>query len=274
MKEKLVVIAFFDILGTSKKLESNEMLKVYDYYKYMIKLCSDETVPIIIKNILYGKNLKILGKQKPYVLLCKELKHAFFSDTFIIWVEIDDFFIESLEGFFEKCSVIFCEALKRNIPLRGTISIGKAIMDEKEKIFLGYPLAEAAKGETCQNWLGIGLGKSFKSIHTFDTRYILPYSEHIKSNENNYSSLLNSFALDWPRWWRECEKINEYGDINTVISRMNTDLKFRSYYENCLRFYEYSKDGDNIWENKTAIPGITKQAISPDLIQHFIVLRK
>ena len=103
----------------------------------MVKLCSDDTVPIIIENTLYGKSelTKYVGEQKPFILLQKDLKNAFFSDTFIMWIEIDGPFNELLGGFFEKCSIIFCEALKRRIPLRGTISLGNSIMDEEKRFF-------------------------------------------------------------------------------------------------------------------------------------------
>ena len=184
-----------------------------------------------------------------------------------MWVELDGPFNVLLGGFFEKCSIVFCEALRRKIPLRGTISIGASIMDGEKKIFIGKPLVEAAKGETCQNWLGIGLGKSFKSLHTMDTRYILPYTEHIKADIEGSYEILNNYALDWPRWWRE----NDCGDINSIIADMNTDIRFVKYYEKCLHFYEYSKNGDNIWEKKTGIHGVTRQILS-DLIEHPIVM--
>lgn len=271
--ERKIALAFFDILGTSKRLNENELQKVYEYYECMIKLCSDDTVPIIIENTLYGKSelTKYIGKQKPFVFLQTELKNAFFSDTFILWVELDGPFNTLLGGFFEKCSIVFCEALRRKIPLRGTISVGTSIMDEEKKIFLGKPLVEAAKGETCQNWLGIGLGKSFKSLHTMDTRYVLPYTEHIKADREGSCEILNNYALDWPRWWRENDCGDNYGDIDSIIADMNTDARFAKYYEKCLRFYEYSKDGDSIWEKKTGIHGVTKQIFS-DIIEHPIVM--
>lgn len=272
-EEKYIALAFFDILGTSKRLNENELNIVYEYYVQMAKLCSDAMIPIVIENTLYGKRelIEYVGKQKPFVLLQTDLKNAFFSDTFIIWIEMDDPFTAILGGFFEKCSIIFCEALKRRIPLRGSISIGTSIMDEEKKIFLGKPLVEAAKGEMCQNWLGIGLGRSFRAIHTMDTRYILPYTKHIKTGKEKLSSVLNGYALDWPRWWRENAVGTEYGDIYSIIGEMNNDGNYSKYYENCLRFYDYSKKGDSIWEKKTGISGVTKQAIS-DLISPFIVM--
>lgn len=39
-----------------------------------------------------------------------------------------------IAGFYEKCLTIFIEALKKGIPLRGSIAKGTAIMDENNKL--------------------------------------------------------------------------------------------------------------------------------------------
>ena len=41
INEKQILIAFFDILGTSQLLNDGEFQKVYTYYSDMIKLCND-----------------------------------------------------------------------------------------------------------------------------------------------------------------------------------------------------------------------------------------
>lgn len=45
-EEKEIVLAFFDILGSSKRLMNNEYQKVYEFYQYMVKLCSETEVPL------------------------------------------------------------------------------------------------------------------------------------------------------------------------------------------------------------------------------------
>ena len=100
----------------------------------MIKLFNDSHTPIAICNPLFGKR-ELLGDldgimadladfDTPYHIINYDLRHAFFSDTFLLWIEIDSFFKPLIGGFLEKCSIVFCEALKRGIPLRGTISVG------------------------------------------------------------------------------------------------------------------------------------------------------
>lgn len=82
--------------------------------------------------------------------------------------EIDSFLQPTMAGFLEKCCIIFCEALKRGIPLRGVVSCGMAIMDEESHIFLGRPLSEAAKAEAHQNWLGVRIGRTINNIYGYE----------------------------------------------------------------------------------------------------------
>ena len=241
-KEKEIMLAFFDILGTSKMLNNGDFQTVYDYYAYMAQLCSDTHTPIAIIDHI---SKFLCPEEDPshyrYTIVNYDLNHCFFSDTFLIWIEVDSFHQPTLAGFLEKCCIIFCEALKRGIPLRGVISYGSAIMDKKNRIFLGKPLAEAAKAEPHQNWLGVGIGKSISAIHPMDMKYILPYFKHFKSNEEY---LLNRLVLDWPSWWRK----NEEADVIQIINNMNTDRSFESYYNNCISFVEISKQRENIWK--------------------------
>lgn len=240
-KEKQILMAFFDILGTSKMLNDGNFKSVYDYYTFMANLCSDTHTPIaVVDHISKFLNPESETSDIKYTIINYDLKNCFFSDTFIIWIEIDSFLQPTMAGFLEKCCIIFCEALKRGIPLRGVISYGNAIMDEKNRIFLGKPLAEAAKAEPRQNWLGVGLGKSISSIHPMDAKYLIPYFRHFKYEKED---LLSGWALDWASWWRE----NEDADAVEYVKLMNTDTRFESYYNNCITFINASKQRDFIW---------------------------
>lgn len=240
-EEKQILLAFFDILGTSKMINKGDFQTVYDYYEYMAKLCSDTHTPIaVIDHISKFLNPEIDSARTRYTIINYDLKHCFFSDTFILWIELDSFLQPTMAGFLEKCCIIFCEALKRGIPLRGVISCGMAIMDEEHHIFLGKPIAEAAKAEPHQNWLGVGIGRTINTIHPMDMRYILPYFKHFKSDKEE---LLNGWVLDWPSWWRE----NEKDDVIQIVKNMNTDVAFESYYNNCISFIEASKQREDMW---------------------------
>lgn len=231
-KEKEIVLAFFDILGSSKRLMNNEYQKVYEFYQYMVKLCSDTEVALSTPGAFH--NIPQYD-----VLVMHPMHHAFFSDTFILWVEYREFPPIGIAGFYEKCSIIFIEALKKGIPLRGSIAKGTAIMDEENKLYLGKPLAEAAKSESEQQWLGVGLTSSIEYSQLSEMKYLFPYQEHIKQNSE---SLFNGAVLNWPRYFRETENC----EPDSYIDKMNTDSKYSLYYEITNKFITFSKEHAHI----------------------------
>lgn len=265
IKEKQILIAFFDILGTSQLLNTGEFHKVYNYYSDMVKLCNDNYTPITICNPLFGKremlsNLNgvmadLADFDTPYHIINYDLSHAFFSDTFLLWIEMDSFLRPLIGGFLEKCGIVFCEALKRGIPLRGTISVGTSIMDEENHIFLGKPLAEAAKAEPHQRWLGIAIGKSvvelIEQFHPMDMEYLLPFCNHMKYDSD---PLLSDFVLDWFTYWNK----NEDADVKEIIESMNTEKIFDSYYKNTLLYVMASKQRYAIWNEYMICQDIDK----------------
>lgn len=268
INEKQILIAFFDILGTSQLLNTGEFHKVYDYYSDMIKLCNDNYTPITVCNPLFGKremfsNLNgvmadLADFDTPYHIINYDLSHAFFSDTFLLWIEMDSFLRPLIGGFLEKCGIVFCEALKRRIPLRGTISVGTSIMDEENHIFLGKPLAEAAKAEPHQRWLGIAIGKLvvdlIEQFHPMDMEYLLPFCNHMKYDSD---PLLSDFVLDWFTYWNR----NEDADVEEIIESMNTEKTFDSYYKNTLLYVMASKQRYAIWNEYMICQDIDKLKI-------------
>ena len=244
-KRKSIALAFFDILGTSQKINSDQYDEIYDFYSYMVDLCSEEQIAISFSN-LPGHT-----RDGSDIVLSIPMKHAFFSDTFIIWIEYDELFGMSLRGFFEKCMHIFTEAIRRGIPLRGAISRGDAIMHEEKKLYLGKPIVEAARAEIAKNWLGIGVTRSFEEMCVSEARLVLPYEDHIKESHFNsikeYDDVLFVHcALDWPKYWR-----NMYDeDVIPFIKRMNNNYAFSSYYDNAIKFVNYSKENEDFWEDK------------------------
>lgn len=180
----------------------------------------------------------------PYHIINYDLSHAFFSDTFLLWIEIDSFPEPLIGGFLEKCCVVFCEALKRGIPLRGTISVGASIMDEEKHIFLGKSLSEAAKAEPRQRWLGIAIGKSIvdsiNQFHPMDMEYLLPFRKHMKYD---LDPLLSDFVLDWFMYWNK----NEDTDVKEIIKSMNTEIAFDDYYKSTLLYVEASEQRYAVW---------------------------
>lgn len=248
VEEKNIALAFFDILGTSEKIRCGQYDRVYEFYSYMVDLCAEEQIPISFSNLPghFGHGGDIV--------LNFPMKHAFFSDTFIVWVEYEDFFGMSLRGFYEKCMDIFVEAIKRGIPLRGAISRGTAIMDEERKLYLGKPIVEAARAEAAQNWMGIALTRSCQEASISEAWLLLPYTEHIKEAYRNKQKskdvLFTNCVLDWPKYWRNTQD----NEVISLIQKMNDDATFSSYYDNAIRFVNYSKENDDFWKDKLPPP--------------------
>lgn len=241
-EQKNIVLAFFDILGTSEKIKQEQYDKVYDFYHYMVNLCSEELIPLSFYALPGDSH------DATETVVRFPMNHAFFSDTFIVWVEYYNLFGMSSHGFFEKCMEIFIEALKHGIPLRGAISRGSAIMDIQNNLYLGKPIVEAARAESAQNWLGIALTRSFQETTVSEAHLLLPYHDHINEKyiEKNKEILFVQAVLDWPKYWRN----NENNSPIPYIQAMNTDANFSSYYDNAMKFVNYSLENQNFWDNK------------------------
>lgn len=263
-EEKDIAIAFFDILGSAKRIGNGDYKTVYDFYEHMITLCSVKSILISRSPRMFEvKDLVSSGwPENTDIGMSMTLNHVFFSDTFIIWIEDLEFWGMRLRGFYEKCNEIFVEAIKKRIPLRGAISRGKAIMDNEKRIYLGKPIVESARLEPLQNWIGISLGYSCEILYPSEAACVIPYTEQYKKellenpnvdeifvNENRkecvtlgYGDIASLMALNWPRYWRENEKDN----LSDIISEMNTDEKFSSYYENAMTFIDFSNKNEMI----------------------------
>lgn len=273
-KEQLYSIALFDILGFSNFVEEHGMEEVSKLYKNLLNIVYEQQssyngqlvhtgcVPVPVSRD--WKQNQLIAQGNGFV----NVMH--FSDTFLIYVNYElrapsfwlrDSVYEShpllvgdnsvsvnpefyrkhniYSSFLQTCMEFFCEATIAGIPLRGCISTGVATMDKFNNIFLGKPLVEAAKGETAQNSIGIAFGKSFDVYHPVYHNYFIPYSGHIKENYNN-SAFLSPMMLDWARYWRNNSKFNGV-KVEECISRMNKNPEFSKYYDNAIRFNEFSK---------------------------------
>lgn len=271
-KEQFYTIALFDVLGFSNFVEKNGYQAILNLYSKLVELIrKQESSPEGSESVVGSvapipqssdwKNNFYFANTNGYI------QAAHFSDTIILFVNYElsapifmlrtgyyephplivkerdsKFFIPFEEqhhiyiSFLQTCMDFFCRAIMDSIPLRGVISSGTARMDPAQSIYFGSPLVEAGNGESAQNSLGVAFGRSFNNYHPIYNRYFMPYSRHIKKGEAK-SNYLSRAVLDWPRHWRE-----RYGekDITGCINKMNRDPQYSHYYENALRFYEFS----------------------------------
>lgn len=163
------------------------------------------------------------------------------------------------DRFLEACNQLLCHALEIGLAIRGAVSLGPAIIEERRRIFLGKPVIDAARAEKGQRIIGASLTPSFLG-QVIPTRFSLPFKKHIKAGSE---TVLSEHILDWPRHWRRSRS----GDLRNAIEALNQDAKFGIYYENTQYLARASEarapkqDGPEDWSIRATYP----QFASPEL---------
>ena len=282
-QEQLYSIALFDVLGFSNYVSNNDTQVVLDLYNKLLDLIKkQESTPtgkcnaagsvVPVPTSPDWKNNRLIADANGFVRACH------FSDTFVIYVnhqlrkqgwwlldtkyepnpllvfedsnEVNSLFYSYHTvylSFLQTCMEFFCQAILTGIPLRGCLSTGMALMNQEKAIYFGNPLVEAARGESAQDAMGIAFGKSFDNYHPVYHDYFIPYLGHMKQDVNK-TEVLSPMILDWPRFWRNSPTYKEYSLID-CINKMNTDSSFSKYYENAIKFVEFSEKHEN-WSDE------------------------
>jgi len=163
------------------------------------------------------------------------LGNAYFSDSLLFWTEYRKV---ALPSFTQLVSEAICFGIETNLPLRGAIGVGEAVLDSSTGIFLGMPLVEVARVERSQRWIGASFGPSFAkpSFNVgFHLNTVLPYKSHYKDVASESAT---GMAVDWPRRWRETRK----SDPRPAIRKLDRDPKYSAYYQSTARFIDFSED--------------------------------
>lgn len=281
--EQLYSIALFDILGFSNFVTNNGTEVILELYNKLLDLINKQkSTPegeasfagsvVPVPTSPDWKNNALIADANGFVRVCH------FSDTFIIYVNYQlgkqgwwlrdtkyepnplligeantpycPIFFDSHAiylSYLQTCMEFFCQAIFAGIPLRGCLSTGMALMDQEKTIYFGDPIVEAARGETAQDAIGIAFGKSFNNYHPVYHDYFIPYLGHMKSNSNK-TKFLSPMVLDWPRYWRHSPDFKEHSLVE-YINKMNTDSNFSKYYENAIKFVEFSEKHEN-WSDE------------------------
>ena len=138
--------AMFDVLGVSRWVENTSLQTILDSYHSLIENAVTE-----------GALLAVTGPPN----------YAYFSDTILLWCPLAPPLVDDFVG---RCSDVICEALSMDIPLRGALTLGDAVLDSNSKFFVGRPIVEAAKLEKGQNWVALQLLVS--GCSTMHRRYV------------------------------------------------------------------------------------------------------
>ena len=119
-------LVMFDILGFSSWLETAGIQTVLDSYHALIERA-------VVKPNEKGGLGAVQTPEGALFVVSGPTSYAYGSDTLLMWCPL----VPELVGdFVERCSDLICEALTMNIPLRGAITLGDAVLDSKSNFFL------------------------------------------------------------------------------------------------------------------------------------------
>lgn len=236
MSENLKVLCLLDVLGFESLFNNIGLKKLAERYEKLTKYVKNQTggldiIPTPDGHV--GVGWLLIG-------------NAYFSDTLLFWTNYNKI---ALPSFTQLISETVCYGIENRLPLRGTLSIGEAILDNESGTYLGEPIIEAAKTEKFQKWIGVSFGRSFTRSELNEGFYlntVLPYKSHykedVKGDEKDYCT---GMVVDWPRRWRESRR----SDIKPLVSALDTDPDFSDYYERTLRFIDFSEENHD-WFKK------------------------
>jgi hypothetical protein len=246
------MFAMFDVLGFSRWIESVGLQAVLDAYHLLIERA-------VVRPNEKGGLSAVQTPEGAILALTGPPGYAYFSDTIILWHPLVPPFVDD---FVTRCSELICEALAMNIPLRGAITLGDAVLDRDSEFFLGPAIIEAARVEKAQNWLGLTFGQTamwsqfLAQIHgTAIIEYPPPTKDHLKG-------YVSPIVMDWPRRWRD-----KHGECPSAkLRELNQDPKHASYWLNTIAFAEFSR-GKHDWH-------LRPEEILPDAVLRLVARKE
>lgn len=140
MKKSNRYVAHFDMLGMTSAIQRN----TDEAWGALSDLRQSE------KNVVNRYRIKLPNSD---TFVDNRAYYKRFSDTIILFTLDDQ--IEDLYAILFKSALLFCESLKKCVPLRGGIAYGEFFINFDLDMFLGKALIDAHDlGETAQ-WLGV-----------------------------------------------------------------------------------------------------------------------
>lgn len=252
------LIAFFDVLGFESKFERLGLDGIAERYVSLINSVlarHGRVLEVFGGNVELSESIYWLADQD--VFLYMPTYGVYASDSILLWSH--HWFPESrgatdevrvtkrddpgvgwqhhpvpCDSFLDSCCDLICHSIEVGMPLRGSLAMGEAILDVQHRVFLGSPLIEAARLESCQQFIGAGLCSTFCD-QIIPKRYILQYDKHLKP-KHSCNARFGGSVLDWPRHWRNTRG----SDPQDVVRQLNTDAAHSKYYEHTIDFINYS----------------------------------
>ena len=232
-----MMIGLFDVLGFSNRIKKIGINKIHELYELLIQKAVIDDGMLCVGTHRYGD-----GTASPTVFTF-QVNFAFFSDTILLWAPLEQMYAGP---FIQKCANLICEALLVDVPLRGAVSIGKAMLHRFSSTYLGEPIVEAARLEAAQNWVGLALAQSAhwgEFIAELNPNQIIEFVPPLKENYDN--NIKPFICVDWPRTWRESQKIS----LSSHLKKMISSPKFSKYFDNAIDFCEFSEKNKDWHKN-------------------------
>ena len=238
MLDEQKVLCLLDVLGFESLFVKIGLKEIEKRYERLIEYVKEQTGGIDIVPTPDGHaavGWLVLG-------------NTYFSDTIMFWTNYNKM---SLPSFTHLISETICCGIEHMLPLRGTLSVGEAVLEKESGKYLGEPIIEAARTEKMQKWIGVSFGSSFMKPgynEGFHLNTILPYKSHYKEEAKTdkvKAKCCTGMTVDWPRRWRESRKT----DIRPLVAALDTDPKFSEYYKRTLRFIDFSQENHD-WFTK------------------------
>lgn len=234
VEQQLYFVALFDVLGFSNLVVEKGSKAILQAYQELINIAILNKSYTAFGRINIGHSRYLMGGSYT------PINYAYFSDTIILWTTSCD---THVSPFLAKCSDLICEALKIEMPLRGSVCFGEAIMNQATHTFIGEAVAEASDIEKNQKWIGATLGTAFalqELKNALSETLVVPlYCEHFKEEMKlSYPYL----TLDWVTRWKE----RNYLDLISVLEKMKEKAPARNkvYYDNTINFVHYASLDD------------------------------
>lgn len=229
-----LVVALFDVLGFEDRIGQLSLEEVHGQYKDLLSIATSKGSHAFLDARPAGD-----GTVVPFFGHIS-IEQDYFSDTILLWSPFNP---ATLKPFLHVCYSFMCETLQAELPVRGAITLGTAVMDKAARTYLGQPLVEAARGEKAQQWIGLSFGPSFDSRRDvpFSADIVRPYTKHRKPG---YSDRLVGLVVDWPRTWRKEYKSSAV----PVLERLSLRSRVPQYYRCTIEFVRHSDANPEWWK--------------------------
>jgi len=247
-KKPVISIAYFDILGFKKMVETKKDQEILDLINQLRGYISQKSGSGGFPTPMPPDGSWRNGcTQFVWAIFPLDIEFDYQSDTFIMWANIGNPNSKNgkphpsaLHVFLDAVQWFFCKALQNGIPLRGAIATGDAYMDKEKKVYFGTAFNEAAEAESAQD--SIGIAYATNKYPPLLTGYTIPYKKHIKEKREN---LVTKRVVNWCNFWDDNKDFSSDDVIEKIRSMRNEN--FPKYYDNAIDFVNFSRAHKQWW---------------------------